>query len=251
MKSKFLNVRVGALALAAAMAVPMAQPVNCFAAEAVDTALGEKQTYIVGTVDASELTLDITAPLTGFQYHIDKDGNLTSQGMLIKSNTIVPINVAVSGITGVAAQTDIEGKVTNIPAPEIVSKDAFNDWNKLTYRECLENIALAIHKVDVIEDGEGNKIAGSTYTGTEDNTPLELYSVKNLPDGTGINITSIDSAFGVEEGTFAALDICNDGIHTMYGKTYLGNGEYVSAHLTDLLYSYEGFEHYLNSLASN
>lgn len=249
MKSKFLNVkRAGAFALAAAMTVPtMIQPVTCFAAEPVDKALGEKQTYIVGTVDASELTLDVTVPLTGIQYHIDKDGNLTSQGMVIKSNTIVPLNVSITGITGVAEQTDIDGNKTNVPAPELVSKDEFADWNKLTYKESLENIAIALHKVDVTDDAEGNKIAGDSYTGTDGNTPWELYQFKDMIDG-GVKVTSIESAFDKAEGTFAALDVCNDGVNTKYGKTFLGNGTYDFAHLMDMAFSYEGFEHYLDSL---
>ena len=245
MKSKFLNVkRVGALALAAAMAVPMAQPVNCFAAEQENTVLGGKQTYIVGTIDANELELDVTVPLGGIQFNIDSEGVMTSQGMVIKSNTIAPLTVTILDVTGQAEQTDIDGTITNFPAPILVDKDTYVDWDNLDYHTSMSEISIALHKVDVADGEDGAKIAGTSYSGSDANEAVALDAIKDLASGAGVKITELASAFNNADGTFAAIDICNDNVNTKYGKTWLGNGQYKVGYALDLEFGYPGFEHY-------
>ena len=236
--------KAGAFALAAAMTVPtMVQPMNVFAADAENTALGSKQTYIVGTIDANELELDVTVPLGGIQFNIDSEGVMTSQGMVIKSNTIAPLTVTILDVTGQAEQTDIDGTITNFPAPRLVDKDTYVDWDNLDYQTSMSEISIALHKVDVADGENGDKIAGSSYTGSGSNDAVALDTIKDLESGAGVEITNLESAFGTE-GTYAAIDIANDGVNTKYGKTWLGNGQYKVGYALDLEFGYPGFEHY-------
>ena len=243
MDKKFVKFskKAGALALAAAMTIPtMVQPMNVFAVEQENTAIVSKQTYIVGTIDANELELDVTVPLGGIQFNIDSEGVMTTKGMVIKSNTIAPLFVTITDVEGQAEQTDIDGTVTNFPAPRLVEKTAHADWNNLDYETTVRQIAIALHQVDAVDDGEGNMIAGDSYTG---NMPFDFQQLMDeMPSDA--KITHLDSAFGTD-GTYAAIDILNDDTNTKYGKTWLGNGQYKVGYALDLEFSYPGFNNYI------
>ena len=70
-------------------------------ASAMDTVsgndLGTESFCITGIIQDSAVyevtTLDVKIPIEGIYFNIDRDGTLYSQGMVIESNTSMPLNV--------------------------------------------------------------------------------------------------------------------------------------------------------------
>lgn len=151
----------------------------------------------------SVTTLDVTIPVTGVQFEIDGDGNLTSSGMVIESNTSVPLNIDVIRVDRLDAGDETNGlSATTVKSPALVKSTAYDDsgWNNLTVEETNSIMALALKQVDVVDGVASESLTDATTDSLKVTTAVELgdlasnYRLAHIQSGfdapayVGINI---------------------------------------------------------------
>lgn len=206
----------------------------------VEDGKGTGNTTLTGEVSAVT-TIDVTIPVGGINFAIDADGNIASQGIIIQSNTAIPLKVNVLSAQALDAGDETSGlAATTTKAPNLVKVDMYttNQWNNLTKAETAENIALALKQVDVVTNAEMQKIAGTALTeATTDTlkvaTPVQLGG---LTAGDDV-LAHLESGFG--DASECAINLETDSTYTNYGKAWVGNNDITFRYLTTLEFVFE------------
>ena len=140
MKKKFATLLMAGL-MVANSTIPV------FADElSVNNGSGQSSTTVTGAISAVT-TMDVTIPIGGINFAIDSDSNITAQGIVIESNTAVPLTVNVLSVTPLDEGDETNGlAATTMDAPAIVPVDTYTteQWDNLTKAKTFEKIALSM-----------------------------------------------------------------------------------------------------------
>lgn len=180
--------------------------------------LGQQSTTMTGSVEVDITTLDVTMSLGGLTFAVDAEGNLTSQGAVIKSNTNMPLNIDVVGVKRLKALDTTDGlEATNFDSPMLVPVDTYTaeEWNNLDRINTKKYMAVALKQVDVDGENAGTELTTATTDPNKVTTPVELG---NLDANT--RLAHLESGYTGE--TACAINLETDPAYTNYGKTWIG-----------------------------
>lgn len=200
--------------------------------------LDSKVFSITGKAEVDIITLDITIPVDPLTFNIDENGNLTSQGMVIKSNTNVPLEVNVLSVEEMDKGDTTDGlEATNIKALKLVNRNMFTDeqWNNLSIAETRKYIALALKQTDVIIDDEGNYSASYDLLNMESNPKAVTDPVYLDEIYTSNQLLYIPSAYNSEQ--VVAFNI--DRENSRCGKMWVGTEKLIFRYSAIFEFSYE------------
>lgn len=229
--------KIAALLMAGLMVANSTVPV--FADElSVTDGSGQSSTTVTGSISAVT-TMDVTIPIGGINFAIDSDSQITAQGIVIESNTAVPLTVNVLSVTPLNEGDETNGlTATTTDAPEIVPVDTYTaeQWDNLTKAKTFEKIALAIKQVDVVDDG-GSDVAGTALTAaTTDQlkvtTPVELGDL-----ASNNKLAHMES--GYDGGSKIGVNIETSTDYTNYGKAWLSENTIVFRYTTTFEFAYD------------
>lgn len=239
MKKKILK----ALSSAMVMAMLATSTVPVLADDVViSDGKGTGETTITGTVSAIT-SLDVTVPIGGINFAIDTEGQIQSQGIVILSNTAVPLNVSVLSVDALEAGDETEGlAATTTAAPELVKADTYtaDEWNNLSKAETEASIALSLKQVDATtEDGvsyeAGTELTEATTDTAKVTTPVELGDLV-----TSSKLAHLESGYG--EASYCGINLETDTQYTNYGKAWVNADEITFRYLTTLEFSFDSGE---------
>lgn len=195
---------------------------------------GQGNTTVTGTISAVT-TMDITIPVGGINFAIDSDGNITSQGIVIQSNTAVPISVEVLSAEALEAGDTSKGlTATTTNAPELVPVNTYTaeQWNNLTRAETLEKIALSIKQVDVVDGSASTSLTEATTDTLKVTTPVQLGSLAE-----NSKLAHLESGYG--SASKIGINLETDSAYTNYGKAWVNENDVTFRYLTTLEFSYD------------
>lgn len=192
-------------------------------------------TGIIQEVTSYEITtLDVTIPIDGIIFNIDKDGVLYTQGMVIQSNTSKPLNVDVIKVESVAIG-DNTGDImeTTIVSPTLVPANTYttNEWNNLSAEDTMKYIALSLKQVDVVNDEASDSLTDLTVDTNKVTTPVQLGNL-----GNNYRLAHIESGFNSTASV--GINIEKDSAYTNYGKNWIGESSFVFRYKVTLEFSY-------------
>ena len=197
-------------------------------------AIVENTTSINGTVSPIG-QLDVTVPIGGISFAIDSNGDITGQGMVIKSDTVMPLDIKVLEVTGKSAGDTTNGLgATTVDAPTLVpsSKYTYDQWDNLGITDTASYIAIALKQVDVNDDKTaGTELTAATVDDNKVEFPVELGNLK-----INNNLSHIMSAS--EESQYCAVNIETNRSYTNYGKAWSGDTNTVIRYDVTLEFSY-------------
>lgn len=156
-------------------------------------------------------TLDVTIPVSGVQFVINGDGEISSQGMVITSNTSAPVNIDVIRVDRLdEGDTTNDLEATTVKSPALVKANTYDEsgWNNLTVEETNGIMALALKQVDIIDGVASDSLTDATTDSLKVTTPVELgdlasnYRLAHIQSGfsgpvsVGINIDKNFTKYG-------------------------------------------------------
>lgn len=200
--------------------------------------LDSKAFSITGKAEVDIITLDITIPVDPLTFNIDEEGNLTSQGLVIKSNTNVPLEVNVLSIEQMDRGDTTDGlEATNIKALKLVNRNMFTDeqWNNLSIADTRKYISLALKQTDVVVDDEGNYSASYDLLDMESNPKAVTDPVYLDEIYTSNQLLYIPSAYNSEQ--VVAFNI--DRENSRCGKMWVGTEKLIFRYSAIFEFSYE------------
>lgn len=200
--------------------------------------LDSKAFSITGKAEVDIITLDITIPVDPLTFNIDEEGNLTSQGMVIKSNTNVPLEVNVLSIEPLDRGDTTDGlEATNIRALKLVNRNMFTDeqWNNLSIAETRKYISLALKQTDVNVNDEGVYSAAYDLLNLDVNPKAVTDPVYLDEIYTSNQLLYIPSAYESEQ--IVAFNI--DRQNSRWGKMWVGTENLIFRYSTIFEFSYE------------
>ena len=134
--------------LALMMAMTMSLGMTVSAAEVTVTdGSGQSSTTVTGTVSPIT-TIDVTVPIGGVNFAIDEDGNITSQGVVVTSNTAVPLTINVLSVEALeAGDIDFIAGIDKLENITYVKYSKYRNINiKLKYKKYLyENNKITLN----------------------------------------------------------------------------------------------------------
>lgn len=243
MKRK-VNMKRTIATAALAMAMLVTSTVPAFADEiAISDGTGTGETTITGTI--SPITsMDVTVPIGGINFAIDTEGNIQSQGIVIASDTAVPLNINVLSVEALGAGDETEGlAATTTAAPTLVKADTYTaeEWNNLTKAETAASIALSLKQVDAIlsDDGVtyevGTELTELTTDANKVTTPVQLGDIDSSSA-----LAHLESGYG--ETAYCGVNLETDTQYTNYGKAWINADEITFRYLTTLEFSFDDGE---------
>ena len=180
-------------------------------------------------------TVDVTVPVGGLSFAIDSEGQITSQGIVIESNTAVPLNVNVLSVESLDAGDTTDGLTeTTVKAPELVDVDTYtaDEWNNMTRAQTAAEIALSIKQVDVNGDGTvGSALTDATTDAKKVTTPVKLGV------GAGSQVAHLESGFS--DTATCGINLETDVAYTNYGKAWVDTDDIVFRYLATLEFAFE------------
>ena len=183
------------------------------------------------TVSADVTTTDVTIPIDGLQIAIDSNGDISSSGMIIESNTSFPVTISVDSVeTLTIGDTTNSLNATNTAAPQLVSADKYtvDEWNAMSPIDTRKEIALAIKQVDINDDGTvGTELTEATTDSLKVTTPVQLGNL-----GENKVLAHLESGYG--EASTCAVNIETDTAYTNYGKAWSGEEDITFRYLVTL-----------------
>ena len=199
----------------------------------IDKTLGTKTLAVTGSVDNRVLTLDVSIPVGGISFAIDGDGNLTSQGIVIKSNTVVPLGVKVLSVSREDSGITSNTVATTLKAPELIPADRYTleEWNNLGEYTTKNYMALAIKQVDVVGDIASASLTEATTDKNKVTTPVQLGNIS-----ANDKLAHILSASESEQSV--GINIETDSAYTRYGKEWFNSGDMIFRYNINLEFSY-------------
>ena len=231
MKRK-VNMKRTIATAALAMAMLVTSTVPAFADEiTISDGTGTGETTITGTI--SPITsMDVTVPIGGINFAIDTEGNIQSQGIVIASDTAVPLNINVLSVEALGAGDETEGlAATTTAAPSLVKADTYTveEWNNLTKAETAASIALSLKQVDATALTEATTDAGKVTT------PVQLGDIDSSSA-----LAHLESGYG--ETAYCGVNLETDTQYTNYGKAWINADEITFRYLTTLEFSFDDGE---------
>lgn len=226
---------------ALAMAMLLTSTVPAYADEITITdGTGTGETTITGTI--SPITsMDVTVPIGGINFAIDTEGNIQSQGIVIASDTAVPLNINVLSVQALDAGDETEGlAATTTAAPSIVTADTYtaDEWNNLSKADTAAYIALSLKQVDAVlgDDGVtyevGTELTDVTTDASKVTTPVQLGDID-----TSSALAHLESGYG--ETAYCGINLETDTQYTNYGKAWVNSDEVTFRYLTTLEFSFD------------
>ena len=183
------------------------------------------------TVSADVTTTDVTIPIDGLQIAIDSNGDISSSGMIIESNTSFPVTISVDSVeTLTIGDTTNSLDATNTSAPQLVAANKYSvdEWNAMSPIDTRKEIALAIKQVDINGDGTvGTELTEATTDSLKVTTPVQLG---NLEENKVL--AHLESGYG--EASTCAVNIETDTAYTNYGKAWSGEEDITFRYLVTL-----------------
>lgn len=196
---------------------------------------GTGNTTLTGTVSAVT-TMDVTIPVGGINFTIDSDSNISAQGIVITSNTAIPISVSVLEATSLEAGDTTDGLVaTTLAAPTLIAANTYTDeqWNNLTKAETASQIAIALKQVDVTAEGAaGTALTEATTDAMKVTTPVQLGDLE-----VNKKLAHLESGYG--EASKVGINLETDTAYTNYGKAWVGDSNIVFRYLTTLEFAFD------------
>lgn len=196
---------------------------------------GTGTTTMNGTV-STITSIDVVVPIGGINFVIDEDGQLQTQGIVIESNTAVPLSVNMVSVTPLEAGDSTEGlAATSHKAPALVlaNKYTADEWNNLTKVQTEAEIAISLKQVDVTPEGEaGTELTEATTDDLKVSTPVELgdLSVKK-------SLAHLESGYGT--AAKCAINIETSKDFTNYGKAWISADDITFRYLTTLEFAFD------------
>ena len=183
------------------------------------------------TVSADVTTTDVTIPIDGLQIAIDSNGDISSSGMVIESNTSFPVTISVDSVeTLTIGDTTNSLDATNTSAPQLVAANKYSvdEWNAMSPIDTRKEIALAIKQVDINGDGTvGTELTEATTDSLKVTTPVQLGNL-----GENKVLAHLESGYG--EASTCAVNIETDTAYTNYGKAWSGEEDITFRYLVTL-----------------
>lgn len=183
------------------------------------------------TVSADVTTTDVTIPIDGLQIAIDSNGDISSSGMIIESNTSFPVTISVDSVeTLTVGDTTNSLNATNTSAPQLVAANKYSvdEWNAMSPIDTRKEIALAIKQVDINGDGTvGTELTEATTDSLKVTTPVQLGNL-----GENKVLAHLESGYG--EASTCAVNIETDTTYTNYGKAWSGEEDITFRYLVTL-----------------
>lgn len=183
------------------------------------------------TINADVTTTDVTIPIEGLQIGIDSNGDISSPGMVIESNTSFPVKISVDSVEVLGAgDTTNSLSATNVIAPTLVAADKYtvDEWNAMNPVDTRKEIAIAIKQVDMNDDGTaGTELTEATTDSLKVTTPVELG---NLSENTVL--AHLESGYGT--ASTCGVNIVTDTAYTNYGKAWSGDEDIVFRYIVTL-----------------
>lgn len=180
--------------------------------------------------------IDVTVPIGGINFIIDEDGQIHAQGIVIESNTAIPLSVNMVSVSPLAAGDETDGLgATTHKAPELVlaNKYTADEWNNLTKAQTEAEIAISLKQVDITPEGEaGAELTEATTDALKVSTPVELgdLSVKK-------SLAHLESGYGTPAKCAINLETSQD--FTNYGKAWLSASDITFRYLTTLEFAFD------------
>ncbi|MBR4981959.1 MAG: hypothetical protein IKY94_05315 [Lachnospiraceae bacterium] len=201
----------------------------------VSDGAGQGSTTMSGTV-STVTSIDVTVPIGGINFQIDEDGLLQAQGIVIESNTAVPLTVNMISVESLEAGDSTDGlAATTHKAPTLVKADTYtaDEWNNLSKAETEAQIAISLKQVDVTAEGEaGTELTEATTDELKVSTPVELGDL-----GTKKALAHVESGYG--EAAKCAINIETDSAYTNYGKAWISADDITFRYLTTLEFAFD------------
>lgn len=191
--------------------------------------------YVIAGVTEKITTLDVTVPLGGINFHIDSEGQMTSQGIVITSNTNAPLNVSVLEVKALGIGDSTNGlEVTNSRAPKLVPVSTYTteEWNNLSKEDTPDKMALAIRQVDVIS---GETMDNLTEKTTDDKKVTEPVELGDLSEES--LLAHLESAS--DGSKICGINLEKSSKYTNFGKTWVGTENALFRYLVTLEFSLE------------
>ena len=238
MKKKF-----AALLMAGLMVANSTVPV--FADElSVTDGSGQSSTTVTGSISAIT-TMDVTVPVGGINFAIDSDSQITAQGIVIESNTAVPLTVNIIGIEALDAGDTTNGlTATTMDAPGLVNADFHTEerWDNLSRNFTFANIALALKQVDVIDNGDGTYSASTEITNNTTDImkrtrPVELADTRYTNEYRMV----AHMKSGYTETTRIGINLETDTKYTNYGKAWVSDQDIVFRYNMTMEFAYDEY----------
>ena len=203
---------------------------NYFTVSIISTSDVQDMTVTM-TVSADVTTTDVTIPIDGLQIGIDSNGDISSSGMLIESNTSFPVTISVYSVETLSnGDTTNSLDATNAAAPTLVPADKYtvDEWNAMSPIDTRKEIALAIKQVDINGDGTvGTELTEATTDSLKVTTPVQLGNL-----GENKVLAHLESGYG--EASTCAVNIETDTAYTNYGKAWSGEEDITFRYLVTL-----------------
>lgn len=196
---------------------------------------GTDTTTMNGTV-STITSIDVTVPIGGINFIIDEDGILQAQGIVIESNTAVPLSVNMVSVSPLGAGDETDGlEATTHNAPALVTANTYtaDEWNNLTKDETEAQIAISLKQVDILANGiAGTELTDATTDELKVSTPVELgdLSVKKT-------LAHLES--GYNETAKCAINIETAPEYTNYGKAWISTNDITFRYLTTLEFAFD------------
>ena len=184
---------------------------------------------VTGTISAIT-TVDVTIPLGGISFGIGEDGEITSQGVVIESNTIAPLTASVLEVEVLEANDSTNGLLTTThKAPALVPVSTYteDEWNNLSSSDTASFIALALKQVDVADDEAGVELTEATTDTLAITTPVELGNLSGSDA-----LVHLLSGYGT--ASQAGINLETDKAFTNYGKNWANADDVVFRYLVTL-----------------
>lgn len=165
-------------------------------------------------------TLDVTIPVGGINFAIDSNAQISSVGVVIASDTAVPLQVNMISAEAMAAGDETNGlAATNMQAPALVlaSSKTADEWNNLKRAETHAEIAIGLKQVDVVGDADAGYEAGAELTDATTDVD-KITTVVEMADIDNSEICHLVSGF--DETARAAINLDLDRQYTDYGKAW-------------------------------
>lgn len=196
---------------------------------------GTGNTTLTGTVSAVT-TMDVTIPVGGINFTIDSDSNISAQGIVITSNTAIPISVSVLDATSLEAGDTTDGlSATTLKAPTLVAADTYTaeQWNNLTKAETVDKIAIALKQVDITAEGAaGTALTEATSDTLKVTTPVQLGNLE-----ANKSLAHLESGYG--EASKVGINLETSTTYTNYGKAWVNDSDIVFRYLTTLEFTFD------------
>lgn len=202
-----------------------------------DSGKGSGNMTVTGTA-SPVTTMDVTIPVGGINFAIDSKGVLTSQGAVIKSDTVIPLTVNVLSAQSLEAGDATGGlAATTLKAPDLVKADKYTSkqWNNLNRSQTVKEIAIGLKQVDVT--GDSNDTAGEALTEATTDA-LKIQTPVQLGGLTGTDaLAHLESGYGTPAYTAVNLEKSTD--YTNYGKSWISANDITFRYMTTLEFVFD------------